>query len=56
MELLVAVHVLPEGTLELLHHTVAQQVTLQLVLPVESRVTFVTREGQLTGVDQLVHL
>ncbi len=52
VELPAAAHVLPERTLEPLHQAVTLHVTLQLVPPVETLVALVTRERQLTCMDE----
>jgi hypothetical protein len=56
VELLAAVHVLAEGALEFFDHTMTEQVTVELVLPVEACITFLTGEGKLARVNQLVRL
>ncbi len=54
VELPTTAHVLPERTLEPLHRGVTLHVSLQLVPPVETFVALLTRERQLTCVNQQV--
>jgi hypothetical protein len=54
VELTAAVHVLPEGTLELLHRAMTQQMSFELVFSIETRVAFVTGERQFTGMNQFM--